>query len=673
MEYVDGDPIIRYADKHDLSTNGRLKIFLKICRALAYAHGNLIVHRDIKPSNIFVTSEGEPKLLDFGLAKILDLESDDVKTASSFRALTPAYASPEQIRGEPPNTSSDIYSLGVVLYELLTGTRPYSFDSERLEKMIQIASGSGPLPPSEALTRVQSEAASTKNEDAMGTSLPRRISATELKGDIDNIVLKAMKPEPARRYSSVEQFADDIERHLKNLPVTATKDTVTYRSSKFIKRHWIGVASAALIFIILISGIVATTWQARAAQRARKRSETIQAFLQTMLGSAAPEAKGTDVKVKEILADAGSRARTELANDPQAMAEVLLTLGKTYVSLTMNEQAEAELRAAMAASESSNGQDHPITVESEAWLGIALGFQNKVVEGVEVSRRSVETARKLYPNGHEDLGYGLYALALNLFQTGDAATALPIAHESSAVIRQFFGERHGYYLATLNLIGMVNETLGESDMASKYYRHTLSLGDGLDGRYHIFLAQASTYLGWNLLRQGQHTEAEVHLKNAEAIYDRVLGDSNTSTAQVKQLLGRVFLQRGEFEKAIGELSRSIAMVSFPPDHRFVLQSKVLIGLALTRGGKAEQGERDLRELVSIAEKTLKPGSGLRAEIESTLGECLTSRGQLTEAESLLYAALTVQESQPGQSIALSETKNRLSALAQANAKATRPR
>ena len=328
MEYVAGDPLTEYADKQSLSIDSRLRLFLRICRAFSYAHGNLIVHRDIKPSNILVTSDGEPKLLDFGLAKIIDIEKDEVRTATNFRALTPAYASPEQLRGDAITTASDIYSLGVVLYELLTGTRPFAHESVTFEKMIQLVSNSDPIKPSDATKTEREKGRKGEGEKRITNSRLLTLDSRLLRGDIDNIVLMAMRKEPERRYRSVERLAIDIERHLNGLPITATEDTFVYRSTKFVKRHWIGVASVSVIALVLIAGIITTTWQARAARGAQARSETIGAFLQSMLGSAAPEAKGADVKVKDILADASVRARTELADDPEAMAQVLMTLGK---------------------------------------------------------------------------------------------------------------------------------------------------------------------------------------------------------------------------------------------------------------------------------------------------------------------------------------------------------
>ncbi len=268
MEYIEGEPITKFCDSHQFSIEERLELFRKVCSAVSYAHQNLVVHRDIKPSNILVTKDGTPKLLDFGIAKLLhpdwSLETDEA-TATMFRLMTPEYASPEQIRGLPITTSSDVYSLGVVLYELLTGERPYKIESRLPQEVAQIVLTEEPLKPSDAATERRGDA-ETNPQSAIR-------NPQSLRGDLDNIILKALRKEPERRYQSVQEFAEDIRRHLAGLPVTATADTSFYRFNKFVKRHRTGVLAGSLIVLTLLVATAVTAWQAVVARREQAKAE----------------------------------------------------------------------------------------------------------------------------------------------------------------------------------------------------------------------------------------------------------------------------------------------------------------------------------------------------------------------------------------------------------------
>ncbi|HYW72140.1 MAG TPA: serine/threonine-protein kinase, partial [Pyrinomonadaceae bacterium] len=331
MDYVEGLPIDSYCDQHQLSVGQRLQLFRKVCAAVAYAHRNLVIHRDLKPNNIIVATDGTPRLLDFGIAKVLDpsLQTTDDQTATIARIMTPQYASPEQIRGFAVTTSSDIYSLGVLLYKLLSGHLPYQLKSLPPIEIERAVCEKEPERPSTAAARTR---------EATGASTPQfEISNPKLlRGDLDNIVLMAMRKEPERRYESVDAFARDLQRYSAGLPVAARRNTLSYRGSKFIKRHRFGVAATALVVLTMIGGTAASIWQARAAEREKERAKKVSAFLEDTLKYSDPfisplKKAGKEITVNEVLDEAGRRLDSgEFDSDPELKAELLRAIVQTY-------------------------------------------------------------------------------------------------------------------------------------------------------------------------------------------------------------------------------------------------------------------------------------------------------------------------------------------------------
>jgi eukaryotic-like serine/threonine-protein kinase len=688
MEYIQGEPIDTYCDSHILNITERLKLFQSVCAAVHYAHQHLVVHRDIKPGNILVTPEGVPRLLDFGIAKLLAAEPSIAdRTMTIARRMTPESASPEQVRGGNITTASDVYSLGVLLYRLLTGHSPYRLARRSSDEIERAICEEDPEKPSAVIYRTEESVAAdaiasqsvSETREGSPDKLRRR-----LRGDLDNIVLMALRKEPQRRYASVLQFSDDIRRHLAGLPVMARRDTHRYRTAKFIGRHKTGVAAAALIFLSLAGGIVATLSQTRLARAERDRAQIekakadrINAFLQDMLSFSSPSyvssnpRKDPDAKVSEVVEQAAKRAESELADQPEVLAEMQRTIGAVYYAQGRYDQAEQILREALQKYSRLHGPDSYQSVEASNMLANVLLRKGNTVGAEALFRNDIDIARKEAQRGHVDIRTMAYVLGdygSMLDQRADKA-AVGYLREALQYASKLTGKDRAYVAMIDNDLGDVAYRSGDVNEAERLGRAAIDEYRKLPEGTYVEMAASLSNLGAVLIKKGSYSQAEPFVREGLDLRRRMLGNAHPDTAMSLFRLSDLLYKQGDYQGAENAAKESVQVfnraLTRPKDNPYFANPLMELGMILNKIGRSREGEAYLREALAIRTRVLPGGNQLIGVTQGALGECLTAQKRYTEAEPLLSESYTILKTVQGeQSLPAREAARRLATLYQ---------
>ncbi len=614
LEWVDGLPIDAWCRAHAPDLAARLQLFRRVCAAVHYAHQRLVVHRDLKPSNILVDSYGAPKLLDFGLAKLLD--DSDVwlldPTATVLRALTPAYASPEQVRGDRVSTSTDVYSLGVLLFELATGRRP-----------------------------IRTEGLSPTEVERAICEQPPSFEAAQLPADLENILRMALRKEPDRRYGSAAQLAEDLGRFLGGRPVIARPDTRLYRVAKFIRRHRWSVAAAVAFLALIVAFAVSTAIQARQTARERDRAERTAGFLIELFEISDPsESRGAAVSAREMLDRGALRLHSELANEPEVRAALQETIGHVYQNLGLYRGAKPLLVESLATRRRLFPGDHPDLASSLNRLAVVYALSGDFPAAEPLFREALAMRERLFGSAHPVVISSLSNLALLLHDQGDYAAAEPLYRRALALDRE---QPAPDSAAAVNL-GLLLIDRGDYSDAEALLRPKLSALRAQHGERHQEVARDFGYLGLALQGQERWAEAEVAFRRALAIDGALQSGDHLDLARDLHLLGALLLEKGNLAAAGPALDRAATIRErlLPPTHPELAATWERQGrLALATGSPADlaRAEKRLARALEAFRASLPAGHPSTADALVLLSELRVRQGRCAEARAMAHQAV----------------------------------
>jgi eukaryotic-like serine/threonine-protein kinase len=646
LEYVEGQPIDAFADARRLSAAERVRLVLHVLAAVGHAHANLIVHRDLKPSNILVTADGTTKLLDFGIAKLLDAEGggEPETLTHAGRALTPAFAAPEQIRGEAITTATDVYAIGVLLYVLLTGRRPYELAERSASEIERIVCETTPLRPSATF-----DADSDADDDqvqraaARGTS-PARLRR-RLRGDLDVIVMKALRKEPERRYPTAAALEDDLRRFLDGRPVSARPDAVAYRVRKFVGRHKSGVAAGLVLVALLAADVVRErTLRGRAEAETRKAKE-VEQYLVSVFEVANPFAssdkRGADVTARALLDRGAARVDSSLSDDPDVQARLRGVLARVYAGIGLFDKAESLARRALEQRRALYGVRHPDVAEAMDHLGFVLLNQSRFDEAEPLLRDALAQRRALVGNASAATAESAQHLATLYQEKGALDLAEPLFREVVAIRRAIRGADHEVAEA-LNNLGLAIYLRGRYNEVEPLYREGLALRVRHLGEDHPLTAQSLQNLAQLLQELGRYGEAEPLHRRALAVKRKTLGDAHPSvTVSLNNLGSLLAIQLGRPDQAEPLFREALALdrKMFGEPHAYVAESLRNLGTALRLQGDFAGAEHHYRQALEMNRKLFGAEHHRIALNLGGLGAVKHLEGDLAGATPLLREAL----------------------------------